>query len=75
MTRAYFVCNENNLALETSAMKPASRLCADATATRSSCFSEVASQIAEHEKYGGIVPEIASRNHLGTAPTSRTGDT
>jgi N6-L-threonylcarbamoyladenine synthase len=26
--------------------------------------SEVASQIAEHEKYGGIVPEIASRNHL-----------
>ena len=26
--------------------------------------SEVASQIAAHEKYGGIVPEIASRNHL-----------
>jgi N6-L-threonylcarbamoyladenine synthase len=26
--------------------------------------SEVASQIAEHEKYGGVVPEIASRNHL-----------
>ena len=30
--------------------------------------SEVASQIAEHEKYGGIVPEIASRNHLAYAP-------
>ena len=30
--------------------------------------SEVASQIAEHEKYGGIVPEIASRNHLVQAP-------
>src|SRR5436190_1077803 len=30
--------------------------------------SEVASQIAEHEKYGGIVPEIASRNHLVEAP-------
>src|SRR5437016_1838778 len=30
--------------------------------------SEVASQIAEHEKYGGIVPEIASRNHLLYAP-------
>jgi len=30
--------------------------------------SEVASQIAEHEKYGGIVPEIASRNHLVYAP-------
>lgn len=30
--------------------------------------SEVASQIAEHEKYGGIVPEVASRNHLVHAP-------
>jgi N6-L-threonylcarbamoyladenine synthase len=30
--------------------------------------SGVASQIAEHEKYGGIVPEIASRNHLVYAP-------
>jgi N6-L-threonylcarbamoyladenine synthase len=30
--------------------------------------SEVASQIAEHKKYGGIVPEIASRNHLLHAP-------
>jgi len=30
--------------------------------------SEIASQIAEHEKYGGIVPEIASRNHLVQAP-------
>src|SRR6266571_3307888 len=30
--------------------------------------SEVASQITEHEKYGGIVPEIASRNHLVHAP-------
>src|SRR4029450_6285964 len=30
--------------------------------------SEVASQIAAHEKYGGIVPEIQSRNHLIYAP-------
>ena len=30
--------------------------------------SEVASQIAAHEKYGGIVPEIASRNHLVYTP-------
>ena len=30
--------------------------------------SEVASQIAAHAKYGGIVPEIASRNHLVHAP-------
>jgi N6-L-threonylcarbamoyladenine synthase len=30
--------------------------------------SDVASQIAEHEKHGGIVPEIAARNHLVHAP-------
>jgi N6-L-threonylcarbamoyladenine synthase len=30
--------------------------------------SEVASQIAEHGKYGGVVPEVASRNHLVHAP-------
>ncbi|MGH8102005.1 MAG: tRNA (adenosine(37)-N6)-threonylcarbamoyltransferase complex transferase subunit TsaD, partial [Chthoniobacterales bacterium] len=30
--------------------------------------SEVASQVAAHEKYGGVVPEIASRNHLVDAP-------
>ena len=41
--------------------------------------SEVASQVAAHEKFGGIVPEIASRNHLIYAPrlldraTSATG--
>src|SRR5438132_11333388 len=30
--------------------------------------SEVASQIAEHKIYGGVVPEVASRNHLVHAP-------
>ncbi len=30
--------------------------------------SEVASQVAEHKKYGGVVPEVASRNHLVHAP-------
>ncbi len=30
--------------------------------------SEVASQIAEHQQYGGVVPEVASRNHLLHAP-------
>ncbi|HET9418851.1 MAG TPA: tRNA (adenosine(37)-N6)-threonylcarbamoyltransferase complex transferase subunit TsaD, partial [Chthoniobacterales bacterium] len=30
--------------------------------------SEVASQIAEHERFGGVVPEVASRNHLVQAP-------
>lgn len=32
--------------------------------------SEVASQVSQHEKYGGVVPEIASRNHLIEAPRS-----
>jgi tRNA N6-adenosine threonylcarbamoyltransferase len=35
--------------------------------------SEVASQIAAHQKYGGIVPEIASRNHLLYAPALLDG--
>ena len=30
--------------------------------------AEVASQVAEHEKFGGVVPEVASRNHLVHAP-------
>ena len=30
--------------------------------------SEVASQHAAHEPYGGVVPEVASRNHLVQAP-------
>jgi len=30
--------------------------------------SEIASQIAEHEQFGGVVPEVASRNHLVQAP-------
>jgi N6-L-threonylcarbamoyladenine synthase len=30
--------------------------------------SEVASQVAAHEKFGGVVPEVASRNHLIYAP-------
>jgi N6-L-threonylcarbamoyladenine synthase len=30
--------------------------------------SEVASQIAAHQPYGGVVPEVASRHHLQHAP-------
>jgi N6-L-threonylcarbamoyladenine synthase len=30
--------------------------------------SEVASQVAEHEQFGGVVPEVASRNHLVYVP-------
>jgi N6-L-threonylcarbamoyladenine synthase len=30
--------------------------------------SDIASQIAQHQQYGGVVPEVASRNHLVYAP-------
>jgi N6-L-threonylcarbamoyladenine synthase len=52
------------LALETSCDETAAAILRG----RELLASEVASQIAAHEKYGGIVPEIASRNHLVHAP-------
>src|SRR5436309_11436874 len=30
--------------------------------------SEVASQISEHAQFGGVVPEVAARNHLVELP-------
>ncbi|MGH8094634.1 MAG: tRNA (adenosine(37)-N6)-threonylcarbamoyltransferase complex transferase subunit TsaD [Chthoniobacterales bacterium] len=30
--------------------------------------SEIASQVAAHQPYGGVVPEVASRHHLRNAP-------
>ena len=52
------------LAIETSCDETAVAILRD----RKLLASEVASQVAAHEKYGGIVPEIASRNHLVYAP-------
>jgi len=52
------------LALESSCDETAVAILRD----RELLVSEVASQIAEHEKYGGVVPEIASRNHLVQTP-------
>jgi N6-L-threonylcarbamoyladenine synthase len=52
------------LALETSCDETAVAILRD----RELLASEVASQIAEHEKFGGVVPEVASRNHLVHAP-------
>jgi N6-L-threonylcarbamoyladenine synthase len=52
------------LALETSCDETAVAVMRD----RELIVSEVASQIAEHEKFGGVVPEVASRNHLVHAP-------
>ena len=52
------------LALETSCDETAVAILRD----RELLASEVASQIGEHEKFGGVVPEVASRNHLLYAP-------
>jgi N6-L-threonylcarbamoyladenine synthase len=58
------------LALETSCDETAVAILRDANGHSGSelLASEVASQIAEHEKYGGVVPEVAARNHLVHAP-------
>jgi len=58
------------LALETSCDETAVAILRDSNGHSGSelLASEVASQIAEHERFGGVVPEVASRNHLLHAP-------
>ena len=56
------------LALETSCDETAVAILRDDRFGYELLASEVASQVAAHEKYGGIVPEVASRNHLIYAP-------
>lgn len=52
------------LALETSCDETAVAILRD----RALLASEIASQSSEHEKFGGVVPEVASRNHLVHVP-------
>jgi tRNA N6-adenosine threonylcarbamoyltransferase len=59
------------LAIETSCDETAVAIMRD----RELLASEVASQVSAHQKYGGIVPEIASRNHLVYAPRLLEGAT
>jgi N6-L-threonylcarbamoyladenine synthase len=56
------------LAIETSCDETAVAILRRKRSGHELLASEVASQVAAHEKYGGIVPEIASRNHLIYAP-------
>src|SRR5262245_43718469 len=49
------------LGIESSCDETAAAIVEDGVAIRSNC---VASQIAIHKKYGGVVPELASRHHL-----------
>lgn len=54
-------CQPLVLALETSCDESAAALIRG----RTLLAAEVFSQIAIHREYGGVVPEVASRNHLG----------
>ena len=54
------------LALETSCDETAAAV---VRGGREIVSSVVASQIDEHRRYGGIVPEIASRQHVLALPT------
>ena len=62
--RLPYNCLVTILALETSCDETAVAILRG----RELLASEVASQVAAHEQYGGIVPEVASRNHLIYAP-------
>jgi len=58
------------LAIETSCDETAVSILRDRNCLSGSDLlaREVASQIADHEKFGGVVPEVASRNHLAQLP-------
>ena len=53
----------NILAIESSCDDTAAAVVRDGRTVLSSCVS---SQIEMHTVYGGVVPEIASRKHVGT---------
>ena len=55
----------NILAIESSCDETAAAVVRDGRTVLSNC---VASQIEMHTIYGGVVPEIASRNHLEKLP-------
>ena len=52
------------LALETSCDESAAAIVRDRTVLASA----IASQVEEHARWGGVVPEIASRRHLEALP-------
>ena len=56
------------LSLETSCDESAAALVSDGKGKIDLLANEIASQIDEHAKWGGVVPEIASRRHLENLP-------
>ena len=56
------------LSLETSCDESAAALVSNQNGKIELLANEIASQIEEHAKWGGVVPEIASRRHLENLP-------
>ncbi len=56
------------LSLETSCDESAAALVSDEKGKIDLLANEIASQIDEHARWGGVVPEIASRRHLENLP-------
>ncbi len=56
------------LSLETSCDESAAALVSNETGKIELLANEIASQIEEHARWGGVVPEIASRRHLENLP-------
>ena len=56
------------LSLETSCDESAAALVSNEKGKIELLANEIASQIEEHSKWGGVVPEIASRRHLENLP-------
>ena len=57
------------LALETSCDESAAALvCRHADGKFEVCSARIASQVEEHARWGGVVPEIASRRHVEALP-------
>tara|TARA_Y100001968_G_scaffold41517_1_gene31620 strand:- start:298 stop:1368 length:1071 start_codon:yes stop_codon:yes gene_type:complete len=56
------------LSLETSCDESAAALVSDEKGKIELLANEIASQIEEHARWGGVVPEIASRRHLENLP-------
>ncbi len=64
----YSTNTQSVLALETSCDESAVAIIRQDARQLEVLASEIASQIKEHSKWGGVVPEIASRKHLEALP-------
>ena len=63
--RPLLICAMKILGIETSCDETAAAVVEDG---RNVLSNAIYSQIAKHRPYGGVVPEIASRNHVAKLP-------